>query len=135
MTHLRVLLRFHGVPVFDRVVALRDGLTLGPDADDDVAFPGERLVVRRDPRGWTVGGRLLRRGEVEERVSDDVVLGVELIDEAPQIVPLDGVPDPLPLVLTVAVVLLALSWDTAARVADAHPGLADALRARLLAPR
>lgn len=135
MTHLRVLLRFHDVPVFDRVVALRNGLALGTGPDDDVAFPGDRLVVRRDPRGWVVGDRLLHRGEVVVQCADGVVLTLDPVDEAPQLASLDGVPDPLLLVLTVAVVLLALSWDTAARVADAHPGLADALRARLLSPR
>ena len=135
MTHLRVLLRFHDLPVFDRVVGLRDGLTLGTEPGVDVPFPGERVVVRRDPRGWVVDGRLLGRGEACVRHDGDVVLVLELVDEAPSLRPLDGLPDPLPLVLTLAVLLLATSWDAAARVADAHPRLADQLRALVLAPR
>ncbi len=134
MNHLAVEVRWHGSPVIDRVVRLSDGLVLGDAEGAAVAFPGATLRVRRVAEGWRVGCRVVGEGQVVRLRSGALHLRLEGVAERPFLARGGGA-DPVPLVLTVAVLLIAASLDAVARVAHEHPELAEQLRALLLATR
>lgn len=135
MTHLSIVLSWHGAPVADRLVRLEDGMVLGDDVDAVVAFPSARFVVRRRADGWWVGSRRIHLGQrIVLRLGVIEVL-VEPVEEQPALVRAEGVPDLLPLFLTLAVLLIVATAESAARVVDRHPELAEQLRALVLSPR
>lgn len=135
MTHLAVVVRWHGSPVVDRVVRLEDGLVLGDHDAATVVFPGARVVVRRGADGWWVGCRRLRPGGSARLVAGGVEVSFEAVEERPMLARVEGLPDPVPFVLTAAVLLVAAGLEAVASVANDHPELAETLRALLLATR
>ncbi|MCB9682062.1 MAG: hypothetical protein H6733_11410 [Alphaproteobacteria bacterium] len=130
MHRLAVTVRQHDAVVVERVCRLRDGMVLGAARGARVTFPGAVLHVIDTPKGWSVGGRLLRRDRAEVFRLGEVQVEVEgLVDDPAHQLPLG--PDPRILLLTVAALVVALSLDAVARVADAHQDITADLQARL----
>ncbi|MCB9663404.1 MAG: hypothetical protein H6732_04780 [Alphaproteobacteria bacterium] len=117
-THLALELRLHDAVVEHRIVRLRDGAWVGDRADAAVIFPGPVLQLRRRGDAWTLGGHLLRRDLPVVIELGDVRVRASLAEVGSAHGVLAQLPDPVPMVLTLALLLLGASAEVGRRVVD-----------------
>lgn len=132
MTHVRVVVRWLGGVVEDVLCPLHDGASFGEGPRALVAFPGITLKVARGPHGWTLGGHRLATDRPLVLRLGDVEVHFEGATQLPTGLGRHEAFDPIPLVATAALLLLAAWADAAARVVDDHPELAQQVQALLV---
>lgn len=112
------------------MLGLVDGLWLGDHAEAGVTFPGTAVQLTRRGAGWSLGGLALAPGVPVELRCGPVVLRAGLVVCGGRLDALRFLPDPVPFVLTAALVLLAATAESARRVVD-EPEVAAQVQALL----
>lgn len=132
MNHVAIMLRHHGTVVEERVCRLCDGLVLGDASGAVVSFPGVALTIRRDRRGWTVGGHRLVPGRNLVLSFGAFEVSLEFSREDPSTRLWEVLPEPGLLIATLAAALMALAVEAAGATLDDNPELRAGLRAIVL---
>lgn len=131
MTAVRLAITIHwNNDIIDsRVVDVVGPMVMGDAPGAVVSFPGVAIPVSPCPEGVAVGGRLIRAGERHELDLGDV--RVELRVERAQRLRRERLVsgDPALLVLTGAMIVFGLWWDTVDRWATTNPTVVAELEA------
>jgi len=127
MVHVDVRIHFHGSPVEDRLIQVRDTVHLGETSDAVVAFPGASLLVRRDGEHVVVRGRRLGVGDGLTMTLGAVKVALEVVQPDPIPSRATWVPDLRLLVATASVALAGAAWDSVVGVVQDNPVAARAV--------
>lgn len=123
-----VTVSLYGVPVVTRMCTVRGCLRLGEHPDAAVSFPGADLLIVADGGSLRVRGRTLGPGEGLEMHLGAVHLRLVTSDQRASIPIPTWTPDLRIFVATLALALLATTWETAGKAAAHHEQLQAALQ-------